>query len=410
MSAVLKSSNHWKNRMRNFQSLELFAGKLPIIGTFAAVLLTSAIRAGAVIIDHSNGTLATNADLTVMTRIGKLRWFFTHASVGGNITTGMNVLHGSDTNRYRLQIYNYDGDDSDWSYHGGVATAGTEGTAAYRASATPSVTSNGMIYECMRGNPDWGNKMTCFSNSLVTSGWRFPKVNVAMDKFCWIDPYADPADYCTMMSRLEGRFPETLFVYLTMPLSGYDFDENDERNTFNCYVRSFCATNSKHLLDVADLEAWNVSGIEQTYDSSGTTNQKMSFDYSLDEYGDWHLNSTGRRRMALAWYSLAASLFIIDRDGDGATDGDELLAGTQPTNPASCFQFTAAVWTNGMRVSFNCSTARVYALESRTNLLAGSWQTVSGCGSVTGIAGGVLPITDTNQAVQKYYRVNVRTP
>lgn len=406
----MKTSNDWKIRLKKFQSLEVFRPKVPTIGTFLALLLMTVCGAGAVTIDHLNGTLATNANMAVMAKIGRLRWFFTHASVGGNITTGMNVLHGSDTNRYRLQIYNYDDNNSDWAYHGGVATEGSEGATNYCAAPDPSTTSNGMIYECMRGNPDWDKKLICFSNSVVTSGWRFPKVNVVMDKFCWIDPYADPATYCTMISGLEGRFPETLFIYLTIPLSGNDFDENDERNSFNRYVRSYCATNSRYLLDVADLEAWNISGVEQTYDSSGTTNQKMSFDYSLDEYSDWHLNVTGRRRMALAWYSLAASLFTIDRDGDGATDGDELIAGTQPTNPASCFQLSAAVWTNGMQVSFNCSTARVYALESRTNLLTGSWQVLSGFGSVTGLAPGVLSLTDTNIAEMKLYRVNVRTP
>lgn len=365
--------------------------------------------ADAVTINHVNAASATNAPLSVMAKVGLLRWFFTHASVGGNITTGMNVLHASDTNRYRLRVYNYDGDDSDWSYHGGVATTGTEGSPAYRAASAPSTTSNGFVYECMRGNPEWDNKITCFSNSVVASGWRFPRVNVAMDKFCWIDPYANPTSYCAVMRGLENRHPETLFVYMTMPLSGLNFDDNDARNAFNRYVRAYCATNNTHLLDIADLEAWSTNGIQQTYVSGGVTNQKMSFHYSLDTGGDWHLNATGRRRMALAWYSLAAALFAADRDADGICDGDELLAGTQPTNAASRLAITSAAVSNAAAFSVNCSTARVYGLDWRTNLLTGAWQPVVGQSSVTGVAGGRLTLADTNApANAKFYRVNVR--
>ncbi|MBU1695211.1 MAG: hypothetical protein KKC51_14790 [Verrucomicrobia bacterium] len=319
------------------------------------------LPARGVTIDHSNFAAATSTAMSVMSKVGQLRWFFTHASVGANIVTGMNDLHGTDTNRYRLTIYS-------------VGTAG--GGANYRASTNPVSTSNGVIYECDRGNPGWANKLVCFSNSLVTSGWRFPKVNVAMDKFCWIDPDADSTNYCTLISQLEVRYPETLFIYLTMPLSGLSFDQNDERNSFNRYVRSFCAANSKHLFDVADLEAWNQAGVQQTYVSGGVTNQKMSFDYSEDTSSDWHLNATGRRRMALAWYSLAAALFAEDRDSDGSSDGDELLAGTEPANPDSTLEVHIAPQAfagsgSNMVVSWVASTSRYYSIQ-RAVELAGS--------------------------------------
>jgi hypothetical protein len=371
----------------------------------------AAAQTNATIINHVNGSTATNAPLTIMKKIGLLRWFFTHASVGGNITTGLNVLHESDTNRYLFRIHNYDGDNSDWAYHGGVATAGSAGSPSYRAAASPASTSNGVVYECMRGNPDWSNKIACFSNSVVTSGWRFPKVNVVMDKFCWIDPYANPTNYCATMNSLEGRYPETLFVYMTIPLSGLSHDQNDERNAFNRYVRDYCAANNRYLLDAADLEAWDTNGVQQTYVSGGVTNQKMSFHYSLDTGGDWHLNATGRRRIALAWYSLAAALFAIDRDHDGTCDGDELIAGTQPANPASRFMITGLSVSNAAAVSLACTTARIYRLEWRPDLAVGDWQAVAGQGSVTGGGGGILTLSDTNLPVDgAFYRVTVDAP
>jgi hypothetical protein len=326
--------------------------------------------APAVTIDHSSIAGVTNTPQAVMDKVGLLRWFFTHASVGGNIITGMNVLRASDTNRYRLAIYNYDGDNSDWAYHGGIETSGGEGGPDYSAAAPPAA-SNGVIYECQRGNPAWDNKIVCFSNSVALAGWRFPAVNVVMDKFCWIDPYADPAVYCAVMSALEAAYPETLFVYLTMPLTTETAgSENDDRNDFNRAVRSHCAAGNKWLLDVADVEAWSTNGVPSTYVSGIATNQRMVSAYAVNAPGgDYHLNALGRRQTALAWYALAAALFRQDRDGDGAPDGDELLAGTRPTETASHFRFTAGTGGGaGLVLAWTSSSNRQYSLQTTSNL------------------------------------------
>ena len=286
------------------------------------------------LIGHAALAGATNPPAWKLAKIVQLRWFFTHASVGGNLVTGLNVLRESDPVRFPLRIYAYDGDNGNYAFHGGVATEGTEGEADYRASASPASTSNGVVYECQRGNPGWENKMTCFSNSVVASGWHAPKVQVVLDKFCWIDPAADPAAYCARMAGLESRFPQTLFLYVTMPLTTETAgSENDQRNLFNRQVRTYCRTNGKWLLDLADIEAWTEAGAEQKYVSGGVTNQRMVAAYALDAAGgDFHLNLTGRRRAALGWYALALALCSVDRDSDGVCDADELIAGTCPTN------------------------------------------------------------------------------
>ena len=299
-------------------------------------------------IDHDDIGLATNAPLAVMQKVGCLRWFYTHASVGGNMITGMNELRLTDTNRYRLAIYNYNGINSDTDYHGGVPTAGSAGGSDYRAASVASTT-NGWIYECQRGNPAWANKIVCFSNSVVTSGWHAPKVNVVMDKFCWIDPDANPTNYCETMAALEARCPDTLFVYVTMPLTTETAgSDNDRRNAFNRWVRAYCQTNTKWLLDVADLEAWGTNGLEQTYVSGSVTNQRMAAEYAVGAGGgDYHLNSRGRRPVALGWYALATALFQNDGDADGLSDGDELLAGTRHRDGASRFAISGMRATGG---------------------------------------------------------------
>ena len=330
----------------------------------------------AVVINHSSLVAATNPPAATSAKVGQLRWFFTHASVGGNLVTGLNVLHQENAARFPLQIYGYDGNNGDGDYHGAVGTAGSEGGLNYRAATSPAVTSNGFVYECMRGNPDWPNKLVCFSNSVVTSGWRFPKVNAVMDKFCWIDPYADPADYCAMMSDLEARFPQTLFVYMTMPLTTETAgSENDRRNDFNRHVRSFCMASNKWLLDLADIEAWTEAGVQQTYVSSGTTNQRMVSAYAVGAAGgDYHLNATGRRRGALGWHALSQTLFSTDRDNDGVYDGDELIAGTAPTDEASALalQSEPVLGTNAAVLSWSGASNRLYSIQECPSMEPGA--------------------------------------
>ena len=338
-------------------------------------LLAAGMARADTVIDHAALAAATNPPAGLSAKVGQLRWFFTHASVGGNLVTGLNGLHEEDAVRFPLHIYGYDGNNGDGDYHGAVGTEGSEGGADYRAAADPAVATNGFVYECMRGNPDWRNKLTCFSNSVVQSGWRFPKVNVVLDKFCWIDPYADPAEYCAMMDGLEQRFPETLFVYMTIPLTTETAgSENDGRNDFNRHVRAYCRTEGKWLLDLADIEAWSESGVQQTYAADGETNQLMVAAYAVGpEWGDYHLNATGRRRAGLGWYALALALFETDRDADGICDGEELIAGTAPADAGNrlTLAFDPATGVDQQVVRWTGASNRWYAIQEATSLVAG---------------------------------------
>ena len=179
-----------------------------------------------------------------------------------------------------------------------------------------------------------------------------------------------------MMADLEGRFPQTLFVYLTMPLTTETAgSENDRRNDFNRYVRAYCRTAGKWLLDLADLEAWTEAGAEQTYVSGGTTNQRMATAYAVGpEWGDFHLNAAGRRQAALGWHALGGALFATDRDGDGVVDGDELISGTAPADGSDRLQlvFDPATDPTQQVVRWAGASNRWYALQESLTLAEGA--------------------------------------
>lgn len=69
--------------------------------------------------------------------------------------------------------------------------------------------------------------------------------------------------------------------------------------------------------------------------------------------------------------------FATDTDGDGFSDGDEALAGTDPLSAASFFKLQAPVIVAGVSTTFNLQTiaSRKYTIQYSADL-AGPWQAV----------------------------------
>jgi hypothetical protein len=212
-------------------------------------------------------------------KIGQLKWYFAHASVGANIMDGIADLHELDPALYQLR---------------GVKSGETP----------PAATEAGVIYEHNRGNPGWKAKFDKF-HACVSGGWRAPRVNIVVNKLCYIDQTASVNYYINSMTNLEAACPSTTLVYTTIPLMTDPDMLNYLRNGFNRRLRDWCRANGKVLLDIADIEAHDPKGAPCTFNYHGKACQKLCADYTKD---GGHLNEQGRQLVARGFYALAAAL------------------------------------------------------------------------------------------------------
>jgi hypothetical protein len=137
---------------------------------------------------------------------------------------------------------------------------------------------------------------------------------------------------------------------------------------------------------------------------SGVQVRKIADVYSdTDGIPDWwRLAYFGHARGSAADKSRGSD----DADGDGASNLNEFLAGTDPLNPASVFKIThVAIVDNNVQVSFSTVTNRTYQLQRRDSLDASSsWTNI---GSQTTGTGTGAVLTDIGGATNtaRYYCV-----
>src|ERR1051326_1251326 len=208
-----------------------------------------------------------------------LKWYFAHASVGANMVDGLHDLNKKDSGSYNYATY-------------------------FCEKAAPEETKAGTVYEHNRGNPGWKAKFDRFED-CVSNGWHFPKVDVVMNKLCYIDQFVSFKYYIHSMTNLERAFPETVFVYRTMPLTTAEDGDNGLRNGFNERVRAWTKENGRVLFDIADIEAHDSKGQLCTFVRKNRTRQKLCGEYTGD---GGHLNEVGRQLVAKGFYALAAAL------------------------------------------------------------------------------------------------------
>jgi hypothetical protein len=219
---------------------------------------------------------------------------------------GISDWHRLDPVRYPLQRQEYFGHD-----------------------APPPDPQPGFIYDQQRWNPGWQFKINMFDTN-VDWYWHAPRIQVAINKFCYVDYDADPEVYLANMRKLEAEYPTTAFVYTTMCLTSQGDTDDVKRNLYNQKIRSWVATNEVILFDVADIESYSPTGEAASFTADGVVYPMLYPPYSVDGSHMNDTNNLARQRLALGFYALGAALFRTDRNGDGISDGDNLLAGIAP--------------------------------------------------------------------------------
>lgn len=290
---------------------------------------------GAIVIGFTNTLGVANFSQSVMNQVGTLRWFFAHASVGGNILSGIESLHATNPTFYPID-------------------------RSFATDTPPATTQSGIICDYDRGNPWWQEKVDGFTNS-VNNGWHFPKVDIAMNKFCWIDPTADVNYYINSMVTLETNHPSTWFIYATIPLTPDEDSENYQRSLFNDFLRAWCRTNNRILYDIADMEAHDPNGVEQTFTYLSHTCQKQFSGYTSD---GGHLTTTAAQQMAArGFYALGAALLAR-------------------ANPASDLRLQINVAASGgCQIGFTANSNVIYTLEYNSTLSSNTWHTLTNIAS-----------------------------
>jgi hypothetical protein len=173
---------------------------LPGFGVLASVILACPILAQ--VVDHRAIAQVESLPQETIDQIARSRWYFIHASVGDNIMQGLRDLNRAEPLRYPLAV------------------------CTLTSNFVPPVpTVAGSAYEHHFSS----DKMPQFQSMVNSNGWQVPAVDIALMKFCYLDGLATSltpgpqlaAQYVAMMASLEQRHPDTVFVYVSMPLLIY---------------------------------------------------------------------------------------------------------------------------------------------------------------------------------------------
>ena len=242
---------------------------------------------------HDVNAAADPALKMQLERLSKLKVYFGHQSVGGNLLDGLRQI----------------------SEEQGVAVSIKE----VQKAADVKIPEVAHVF--VAENRDPLGKLAAFNRALDGGG-----VDVAMVKFCYVDfaPDTNSSDlfrrYQETINALRLKNPHTVFVHATTPLTTvqtgykatlkklmghapYGVEENMRRNEYNNLLRS-TYQGKEPIFDIANFEATGADGAPLAYDWNGMKVPYLNPAYTSD---GGHLNNLARRKAAREMVSVWVS-------------------------------------------------------------------------------------------------------
>ena len=153
------------------------------------------------------------------------------------------------------------------------------------------------------------------------------KADIAFFKFCYVDVRSETDsqkvfdDYKKSMSNLTKKYPNTIFVHVTVPLRTVQtglkarikkvigrplsgVDDNIQRKQFNEMLRKEYS-GKEPVFDLAKIESTRPDGTKATFTKDGKTYYSLAPEYTYDS---GHLNELGRKKVAEQLLFFLASL------------------------------------------------------------------------------------------------------
>jgi len=220
-------------------------------------------------------------------RLGRMKIFFGHQSVGDNIVQGIRDLMMEDS---RLQL--------------NIVSTGDPAQA----------TGPGLVETHLGQNTFPRTKNAAFRHT-VENGWGGQDGAVVMMKYCYVDigPETNVAamfqEYTDLINNLQHKYPALQIVHVTVPLTTVEAagkawlkqvlgrssarEANRKRNQFNRWLgERYPGT---HIFDLAEIESTRDDGSREFFTENGNRIYTLVPAYTTD---GGHLNEAGRRTAA----------------------------------------------------------------------------------------------------------------
>ncbi|MCI0519986.1 MAG: hypothetical protein L0Z70_06970 [Chloroflexi bacterium] len=255
--------------------------------------------ADAILIDHTSLALFEQIPDEYIAAASRMPLLFRHASVGKNVTDGLDCL----MNNFAKRPFHCDK---------GIPPGEVVFNAKYDRS--------NWLFEFHQPppgiNPPWEQKLNGFLQRIETLppgeayaviGYKHGYVEAVpgakIDDLFFNNNPNDKFPSVEDLEALEAQHPEMRLVYWTMGLPRLGFPDSQN---FNQQMRRYAAEQGKVLMDLADIESHDPAG-NPCVDSEGKNIEAICDEYT-DEEVNGHLNALGSLRMAKAMWVLMARL------------------------------------------------------------------------------------------------------